>query len=36
LAGSFIYRLDTSATKRGKVSERWRIIENISLAPTKA
>jgi len=36
LAGSYIYRLDTNATKRGKVSERWRIIENVSLAPTKA
>jgi len=35
LAGPFTYPLDTSATKKGKVSERWRIIENANLSPAK-
>jgi len=35
LAGSFTYPLDTSATKKGKVSERWRIIENANLSSAK-
>lgn len=36
LAGPFVYPLDVSGTRKGKVSERWRIIENTSLAPTRA
>jgi len=35
LAGPFTYPLDASATKKGKVSERWRIIENANLSPAK-
>lgn len=35
LAGPFTYPLDTSATKKGKVSERWRIIENANLSPAE-
>jgi predicted transcriptional regulator of viral defense system len=36
LAGPFVYPLDVSGTKKGRTSEKWRIIENISLAPTRA
>ena len=35
LAGPFVYPLDASGTKKGRVSEKWKIIENTSLAPTK-
>lgn len=35
LAGPFTYPLDTSATKKGKASERWRIIENANLSPAR-
>ena len=35
LAAPFTYPLDTSATKKGKASERWRIIENANLSPAR-
>ncbi len=36
LTGPFVYPLDASGPKKGRVSEKWRIIENVSLAPTRA
>lgn len=35
LTGPYIYPLDIAGTKKGRISEKWRIIENVSLASTR-